>query len=202
MRRQLRNGALLLVATHIAGCGVGQAVKDSTVEAAKWAFTTQVKTMSLDLTSRSSLNTNGAGQSLSTVVRIYQLKSPQAFEQLSYARLQANDLELLKPDLLATKDVILRPDASVSLSEPMHAEAEYVGVIALFRSPGKETVWKLVVPKKQWKKTDPVRIEVRGSTLELVGVAVYGRDVKHGGGFGRPATVQAAARLQMSRHAG
>ncbi|MBB1631579.1 type VI secretion system lipoprotein TssJ [Cupriavidus sp. UME77] len=174
MRRQLRNGALLLVATHIAGCGVGQAVKDSTVEAAKWAFTTQVKTMSLDLTSRSSLNTNGAGQSLSTVVRIYQLKTPQAFEQLSYARLQANDLELLKPDLLATKDVILLPDASVSLSEPMHAEAEYVGVIALFRSPGKETVWKLVVPKKQWKKTDPVRIEVRGSTLELVGASFDG----------------------------
>ncbi|MDF3887731.1 type VI secretion system lipoprotein TssJ [Cupriavidus basilensis] len=202
MRRQLRNGALLLVATQIAGCGVGQAVKDSTVEAAKWAFTTQVKTMRLDLTSRSSLNTNGAGQSLSTVVRIYQLKSPQAFEQLSYAQLQTNDLVALKPDLLAARDVILRPDASVSLSEPMHAEAEYVGVIALFRSPAKEGDWKLVVPKKQWKKTDPVRIEVRGSTLELAGVAVDGGDGKHGGGVGRPATVQAAARLPMSRHAG
>ena len=181
MRRQLRNGALLLVATQIAGCGVGQAVKDSTVEAAKWAFTTQVKTMRLDLTSRSSLNTNGAGQSLSTVVRIYQLKSPQAFEQLTYAQLQTNDLVSLKPDLLAAKDVILRPDASVSLSEPMHAEAEYVGVIALFRSPGKETVWKLVVPKKQWKKTDPVRIEVRGSTLELAGASFGGPGAVDGG---------------------
>lgn len=177
MRRQLRNGALLLVAIQLAGCGVGQAVKDSTVEAAKWAFTTQVKTMSLDLTSRSSLNTNGAGQSLSTVVRIYQLKTPQAFEQLSYARLQADDLESLKPDLLAAKDVILRPDASVSLSEPMHADAEYVGVVALFRSPDKETVWKLVVPKKQWKKTDPVKIEVRGSTLELAGAVLAGHGI-------------------------
>ncbi|MHA7684145.1 type VI secretion system lipoprotein TssJ [Cupriavidus sp. PET2-C1] len=181
MRRQLRNGGLLLVATHIAGCGVGQAVKDSTVEAAKWAFTTQVKTLRLDLTSRSSLNTNGAGQSLSTVVRIYQLKTPQAFEQLSYAQLQTNDLVSLKPDLLAAKDVILRPDASVSLSEPMHAEAEYVGVIALFRSPDKETVWKLVVPKKQWKKTDPVRIEVRGSTLELAGASFDGPGAVDGG---------------------
>ncbi len=171
MRRQLLNGARLLVATLLAGCGVGQAVKDSTVEAAKWAFTTQVKTMNLDLVSRSSLNTSGAGQSLSTVVRVYQLKTPQAFEQLSYAQLQANDLESLKPDLLVTKDVILRPDASVSLSEPMHADADYVGVVALFRSPDKETVWKLVVPKKQWKKTDPVKIELRGSTLQLAGVS-------------------------------
>lgn len=174
MRRQLRNGALLLVATHIAGCGVGQAVKDSTVEATKWAFTTQVKTMSLDLTSRPSLNANGAGQSLSTVVRIYQLKSPQAFEQLGYAQLQTNDLESLKADLLAARDVVLRPDASVSLSEPMHADAQYVGVIALFRSPDKEATWKLMVPKKQWKKTDPVKSEVRGSTLELAGASFDG----------------------------
>ncbi|WP_420997248.1 type VI secretion system lipoprotein TssJ [Cupriavidus sp. 30B13] len=170
MRRQLQNGAGLLVAALMAGCGVAQGIKDSTVEAAKWAFTTQVKTMNLDLTSRSALNTNGAGQSLSTVVRIYQLKTPQAFEQLSYAQLQADDLESLKPDLLATRDVIVRPDASVSLSEPMHADAEYVGVAALFRGPDKEAVWKLVVPKKQWKKSDPVKIELRGSTLQLAGV--------------------------------
>jgi type VI secretion system protein VasD len=172
MSRQIQSGAGLLVATLIAGCGVGQAVKDSTVEAAKWAFTTQVKTMNLDLVSRYSLNTNGAGQSLSTVVRVYQLKTPKAFEQLSYAQAQANDLESLKADLLATKDVVLRPDASVSLAEPMHADAGYVGVVALLRNPDKEAVWKLVVPKKQWKKTDPVKIEVRGSTLQLAGTAL------------------------------
>ena len=56
MRRQLQHGAALLLATLVAGCGVGQAVKDSTVEAAKWAFTTQVKTMNLDLVSRSSFS--------------------------------------------------------------------------------------------------------------------------------------------------
>ncbi len=161
MRRQLRNsGAAMAAILALAGCGVGQAVKDGTVEAAKWAFTTQVKTMNLDLTSRSSLNSNGAGQSLSTVVRVYQLKTPQVFEQLGYAQLETNDLESLKADL--------RPNASVSLSEPMHADAEYVGVVAFFRGSDKEAVWKLVLPKKQWKKTDPVKIEVRGSTLQLV----------------------------------
>ncbi|WP_408463681.1 type VI secretion system lipoprotein TssJ [Paraburkholderia sediminicola] len=113
-------------------------MKDSTVDAAKWGFTTQVKTVNMDLASRSSLNENGAGQSLSTVVRIYQLKTPQAFQQLGYTQLQTNDLDALKADLLVTKDVVLRPDASANISEPMNSDAEYVGVVAFFRDAGKD----------------------------------------------------------------
>ncbi|MGN5479821.1 type VI secretion system lipoprotein TssJ [Cupriavidus basilensis] len=169
MRWQIRSRVAALGFTLLAGCGVGQAVKDGTVDAAKWAFTTQVKTMNIDLVGRSSLNTSGAGRSLSTVVRIYQLKAPQAFEQLGYEQLQANDLDLLKADLLATKDVVLRADAAASISEPMKEDAEYVGVVAFFRDAGEGAVWKLVIPKKRWKTTDPVKIEVTGNTLELIG---------------------------------
>ncbi|AXL50412.1 type VI secretion protein [Paraburkholderia caffeinilytica] len=168
--RTIRIGAVTLAILAVTGCGVGQAVKDGTVDAAKWAFTTQIKVMNVDLVSRSSANPNGAGQSLSTVVRIYQLKTPQTFQQLGYTQLQTNDVDALKADLLATTDVVLRPDASASISEPMNSEAEYVGVVAFFRNAGKDSTWKLVVPKKLWKKTDPVKIEVRGSTLQLVGV--------------------------------
>lgn len=168
MMRQLRTAATVLAILASAGCGVGQAVKDSTVDAAKWAFTTQIKTMNVDLVSRSSLNANGAGQSMSTVVRIYQLKTPQAFQQLDYTQLQTNDLDALKADLLATKDVVLRPDASTSVSEPMNSAAQYVGVVAFFRNAGKDSTWKLVIPKKQWKNTDPVKIEARDNTLNLI----------------------------------
>ncbi len=168
MMRQLRAAATVLAILTSAGCGVGQAVKDNTVDAAKWVFTTQVKTMNMDLISRSSLNANRAGQSLSTVVRIYQLKTPQAFQQLDYTQLQTNDLDALKADLLATKDVVLRPDASTSVSEPMNSAAQYVGVVAFFRNAGKDSTWKLVIPKKQWKNTDPVKIEARDNTLNLV----------------------------------
>lgn len=167
--RHLRLGMAVLGLLSLAGCGMGQAIKDGTVGAAKWAFTTQVKTMNIDLTSRASLNPNGAGQPLSTVVRIYQLKDMKAFESLDYAQLQSNDLDALKADLLATKDVMLRPSASASVSEPMNEDAEFVGVVAFFRDAGKDATWKLVVPKKQWKKTDPVTIEVKGNTAQLVG---------------------------------
>jgi type VI secretion system protein VasD len=141
------------------------------VDAAKWAFTTQVKTMNLDFVSRSSSNTSGTGQSLSTVVRIYQLKTPQAFDQLDYAQLQTNDMDALKADLLGSTDLVLRPNANASISEPMNEDTEYVGIVAFFRDDGRDTRWKLVVPKKQWKKSDPVKIDVRDSSLSVAGIS-------------------------------
>ncbi|KQR73578.1 type VI secretion protein [Burkholderia sp. Leaf177] len=153
----------------LGACGVAQSVKTGTVDAAKWAFTTQIKTMNLDLVSRSSINTSGAGQSLSTVVRVYQLKTPQAFEQLDYARLESNDLDALKPDLLSATDVVLRPNANASISEPMNDDAQFVAIVAFFREDSQRETWRIVLPRKQWKQGDPVRIEVRDSSMTLIG---------------------------------
>ena len=170
--------AIAIIATvATAGCGVAQAVGDSTVDAAKWVFTTRVKTMNVDLAGRVSLNADAQGQSLSTVVRFYQLKDAQTFAQLNYVQLQTDDLNLLKADLLATKDVVLRPGANASLAEPMNPDAQVVGVVAFFREPLQDRVWKLAVPKKQWKKTDPLKIEVNGNELVLVGAD--SQPVKH-----------------------
>ncbi|MCA8003360.1 type VI secretion system lipoprotein TssJ [Burkholderia metallica] len=169
MIRTLMTGAITAAAVALSGCGVGQAVKDGAMDAAKWVFTTQVKTMNIDLVSRASLNPNDASQPLSTIVRIYQLKSGQTFRQLDYAQLQTNDLDALKADLLVTKSVLLRPDASVSIAEPMHVDAQFVGVVAFFRNPEAGAAWKLLIPKKQWKSTDPVRIDAYDNALNLVG---------------------------------
>jgi type VI secretion system protein VasD len=180
MKRAAHRASLaiaLLSALATAGCGVAQAVGDGTVDAAKWAFTTQVKTMNVDLKGRTSLNADVRGQSLSTVVRFYQLKDSKTFGELNYVQLQSDDLNLLKADLLATKDVVLRPDASASIVEPMNEAAQFVGVVAFFREPGQDAAWKLAIPKKQWKKTDPVKIEVRGNELVLDGAD--SQPVKH-----------------------
>ena len=125
--------------------------------------------MNLDLISRAALNPNGGGQSLSTVVRIYQLKDAKTFDTLDYAQLQSSDLQELKADLLATKDVVLRPNTSASVSEPMNEDAAFVGVVVFFRSAGKDSTWKITIPKKQWKKTDPVQVQVIGNTMRMAG---------------------------------
>jgi type VI secretion system protein VasD len=158
----------ILAAAATAGCGMAQAVSDNTVDAAKWVFTTQVKQMNVDLKGRTSVNADAQGQSLSTVIRFYQLKDEKTFGQLNYPQLQSDDLKLLKTDLLATKDVVLRPDASANITEPMKPDAQFVGVVAFFRDPVQDRAWKLTIPKKQWKSTDPVKIEVNGNELVLV----------------------------------
>ncbi|WP_244102635.1 type VI secretion lipoprotein TssJ, partial [Burkholderia ambifaria] len=66
-------------AARVAACGRARTHSRDTGDAAKWAFTTQVKTMNLDLVARSSLNANAAGQPLSTVARLYQLKDAKTF---------------------------------------------------------------------------------------------------------------------------
>jgi len=167
----IKNIKLLLLSAMVAtltGCGVGHAVKSSTVDAAKWVFTTQVTTMNVDLIARSSINANAVGHPLSTVIRFYQLKDGKTFNQLDYAQLQTQDVAALKADLLATKDVVLRPGASVSVAEPMDPDAQVIGIVGFFREPGTGAVWKLTVPKKQWKKTDPVKIAVKDNVLALV----------------------------------
>ncbi|WP_250516517.1 type VI secretion system lipoprotein TssJ [Caballeronia sp. INDeC2] len=153
----------------LAGCGAWQATKDSTVDAAQWLFTTQVKSMNIDLDARAALNETTSGRPLSTVVRFYQLKDSKTFAQLEYIQLQNNDLELLKTDLVATKDVVMRPGTSASIREPMDKDAEYVGVVAFFRTPSSDGVWKLLIPKQQWKDTDPVKIQVQGNRLAYEG---------------------------------
>lgn len=180
MKRATHHASLaiaILSTVIMTGCGVAQAVSDSTVDAAKWVFTTRVKTMNVDLSGRASLNADVQGQSLSTVVRFYQLKDAKIFAKLNYSQLQSDDLNLLKADLLSTKDVVLRPGSSASLAEPMNPDAQVVGVVAFFREPVQRKDWKLAILKNQWKKTDPVKIEVNGNELVLIGAD--SQPVKH-----------------------
>lgn len=176
LKRAVRGAsqAISVVAVvSIGGCGVGQAVMDGTTSAVNWAVMPHVKTMNMKLVARASLNTSELGQSLSVVVRLYQLKDVKSFAHLNYVELQAHDMKLLKADLLATKDVVLSPGASVSIAEPMNAESQYVGVVAFFRDPSPDAPWKIAIPMRQWKKTDPVTIEVNGRELGLVGTHAH-----------------------------
>jgi len=152
----------------LSGCGAGQSMTSGTSNAAKWAFTTKVKTMKVDLVSRAAANPDATGQPLSTVIRLYQLKTPTTFEKLTYAQLQTDDLTLLKGALLTTANVVLRPGTSEDVTEPMHPDASYVGVVAFFRDVDQTAVWKVVLPKAQWKKTRSVMLEVQGSHLRVI----------------------------------
>jgi type VI secretion system protein VasD len=58
----------------LAGCGLTK-VTDGTVAVTKSIFYKQIKTLHLDIRAREAVNSNAGGVALSTVVRIYQLKT-------------------------------------------------------------------------------------------------------------------------------
>lgn len=159
-------GAWVMAAALLSGCGMWQSAKETTVDATRAVFTRKVKQMNLVIESRAALNPNERGQSLPVVVRVYQLKDTKAFEKASYSRLLDDDRELLKVDLAGSMEAVLGPGATVKLSAPMADEVQAVGVVGFFRDQDGAT-WQLVIPKSQWKKTDPVKLIVTGNQIEL-----------------------------------
>lgn len=109
----------LSLATLLTGCGLTQKVTDGTVAVTKSIFYREVKTLHLDIQAREGVNNNAKGASLATVVRIYQLKERKAFDSTDYPSLFASDSQAIKADLVAEKDIRLRPGESVNSATPL-----------------------------------------------------------------------------------
>ncbi|WP_240348807.1 type VI secretion system lipoprotein TssJ, partial [Pseudomonas viridiflava] len=112
-----------------------------------------MKTLRLDFTGRASLNTDSAEMnalSVATLVRIYQLRASRAFEQASYDRLVTAAASALSADLVDEQAVVIKPGGGAQLSVPLHSEARYVAVVALYRQPDLEqNSWRLLVPRDE-----------------------------------------------------
>lgn len=80
---------VLLATLNLTGCGLTQMVSDGTRSAANAIFYKQVKIVHLDFVAREALNTDDTGASLSTIIRVYQLKDSESFDESDYASLFA-----------------------------------------------------------------------------------------------------------------
>ncbi|CAI1823800.1 Uncharacterized protein conserved in bacteria [Serratia quinivorans] len=103
---------LALLAFSLTGCGVTQSVTDGTKSAFTAVFYKKIKILHLDFTAREALNTDAReSNSLSepVVVRVYQLKDRKTFDKTVYQQLLKDGDTLLKTDLLATRDVVVKP---------------------------------------------------------------------------------------------
>ena len=88
-----------------------------------------------------------SGASLPVVVRVYQLRAKDKFQQGTFKALWKNDKEFLEGDLLDRKEITVRPDAETVLDVEVDVKhgAAFLGVMALFRQPDVEG-WKYLVP--------------------------------------------------------
>lgn len=97
------------------------------------------------LTASPSLNVDDEGHALALVVRIYKLKSVEAFLSAPYQTFTSPDAEKqrLGEDLIEVREIQLVPQQKVDTIEKVGREASYVGVVALFHAPSAQH-WKFV----------------------------------------------------------
>jgi type VI secretion system protein VasD len=166
-----RLSALAMLCLLLTGCGLTQAVSNGTVAMTKSIFYKKIKTLHLDIRAREGVNNNAQGNALATVVRIYQLKDRKAFDSTDYPSLFTADSEAIKADLVAEKDIRVRPGEAVSVDMPMEASTQFVAVAAMFLAPDQaNNTWRIVLDREELDPDEARRIELNHQQLILIPV--------------------------------
>ena len=160
-----------LLALSLAGCGVTQSITDGTKSAFNAVFYKKIKVLRLDFTAREALNTDSReSNSLSepVVIRVWQLKDRKTFDKTVYQQLLKDGETILNADLLASRDVVMKPGGDANLNMPMEADAQFVAVVGLFRHPDMDNnTWKLVIGREDLDPDKPRILEAGNNHLTL-----------------------------------
>ncbi|MGR7120018.1 type VI secretion system lipoprotein TssJ [Klebsiella aerogenes] len=171
IRARAAHWLLPLLVLSLTGCGLTQGVTDGTKSAFNAVFYKKIKVLHLDFTAREALNTDAReNNSLSepVVIRVYQLKDRKTFDKTVYQQLLKDGDTLLKSDLLATRDVVVKPGGDANLNMPMEEEAQYVAVVGLFRHPDMvNNTWKQVIDREDLDPDKPRILEAGNNHLTL-----------------------------------
>lgn len=167
---------MLLATTTLAlilgGCGLTQRAVDGGSSIAHGIFYKQVKVLHLDLNARAALNTQStdmSGLSVSTLVRIYQLKDRKTIDGADYQGLLSEGDSVLAADLLDSQRLVVKPDEGAQLNVPLSTDAQFVAVVALFRSPdAQNNTWRLVLAREDLDPDQPRVVELGDNALNLV----------------------------------
>ena len=167
----LRTFFSLVMFVALSGCGLAQTVADGTASTAKAIFYKQVKTLHLDFSARTALNTDATDMralSVPTLVRVYQLRDSKAVERATYDGVLNDDDRLLASALLDKRTVVVKPEEGAQLNVPMDKDAQYVTVVALFRSPDTQLItWRLTLTRDDLDPDAARVIELGDNRLTL-----------------------------------
>ncbi|WP_449550113.1 type VI secretion system lipoprotein TssJ [Lelliottia amnigena] len=169
LHTSLIKSACCLLALSLTGCGVTQGISDGTKSAYNAIFHKKIKVLHLDFTAREALNTDARESnslSESVVVRVYQLKDRKTFDKTVYQQLLKDGDTLLKADLLASRDVVVKPGGDANLNMPMEEDAQFVAVVGLFRHPDMvNNTWKQVIERDDLDPDKPCILEAGNNHL-------------------------------------
>jgi len=97
------------------------------------------------------------------LLRIYELRSPTAFNQADFMSLYQSDQTTLAADLVMREEVMLQPGETRPFNKLLAPETRFIGVIAVYRNLERAT-WRAVVPVAL-NKTQ--QLTVRAESLAL-----------------------------------
>jgi type VI secretion system protein VasD len=118
------------------------------------------------VTAAARLNPDDSGQSLPTIIRIYQLKAASKAEGAMFEDLYRRDKELLGEDLLQVDEVVLSPGETVRKAVAGDKGARAVMVLGVFRRPSGNG-WRIITELQKGKsapldfRAEDYRIERR-----------------------------------------
>jgi type VI secretion system protein VasD len=172
MSRTVFNLMMLAALTlPLGGCGLAQTVADGTTSTAKAIFYKQVKTLHLDFSARTALNTDATDMralSVPTLVRVYQLRDNKATALATYEGLLDDDERLLASALLDQRSVVVKPEEGAQLNVPMDKDAQFVTLVALFRDPDtRQNTWRLTLTRDDLEPDRARVIELGDNRLTL-----------------------------------
>lgn len=118
-----------------------------------------------------SLNQDDSGASLPVMVRVYQLRGREKFQQATFKTLWKNDKEALEGDLVERRDMTVHPntEAVLDLELDIRQGAAFVGVMALFRKPDADG-WKYLTAAKSSALnpfTPKIKLVLDGNRVKL-----------------------------------
>ncbi len=144
-------GCVTTVATEVAGAALGAAMKSVGLTPPD---PNAPRPMLVTLSAGELLNATESGESLSLVVRLYQLRNEAGFSTLPYAKVGNEDSEkaVISEDLVNVRELTLIPGKTYQLEEQVEPGVKVIGVVALFRDPAPNR-WKLAFNRETSEET-------------------------------------------------
>lgn len=129
-RRTFLGVSAVLSGLLIAGCGATAKLMEP--DPAK---------VSIRINSSTDLNPDMMGRASPIVVRIYELKSDDIFNNADFFALYEQDASILGGDMTGRDEMDIPPGENAAIEKELNIEARYIGVIAAYRDID-NAVWR------------------------------------------------------------
>jgi type VI secretion system protein VasD len=96
-------------------------------------------------------------------LRVYELRSPTAFNQADFMALYQGDQAALGADLLGRDEFVLQPGETLPVAKVLAPDTRFLGVFAVYRDLERAT-WRALVPVQP---SQVHQLDIRADTLAV-----------------------------------